>query len=299
MSQNPEINQTIGSKDQLIREIDEIDADFSFDQEINKFEADRPDETAKASVDKALDWRQVKTVDELVLALNSGGQNNQKIAETIKDAKQFWLANKDAIVEGVLNTADDVSRPGYVDGSNSDIRQALGNIVKGLGNPELEKTVKNLLKEEMKEYYAKDQFRLAEEAIKNAPSLASLYEVVKRFSQINDRGKIYERQQLQKQFEDILKADRQFDEILKANQSAGEIPNLVMVQDLYHQAMTSLRELPQAFDIHAQVNIRLSDKVKELTKLINSAKQVPAGKPAQETGYASRLLSRAKGWFKR
>jgi hypothetical protein len=257
--------------------------------------------------DIEVNWRVASTVKNLILAFEAGNPEQQTIAQKIQEAEDYWQENKDEIVEGVLNTADDVSKPGYVDGSNREVRKKLGEIVKELKNKQLEARVRELMKEEMKEYFQANQISLAEIAIKNAPSLPSLFEVVKRFRQIDDQVKVYKREELMIQFIDILATDKKFTQLLDQYQTEKKIPDFEKVKELYEQTMFTCSDLPEAYGISAIVKEKLTEKFNKLEAISekNVQQEVKKTGGAREnqvktkSSWTSRLVSGVKSWFNR
>lgn len=257
--------------------------------------------------DIEVNWRIASTVKDLISTFEVGNFEQQMIAQKIQEAEDYWQENKDEIVEGVLNTADDVSKPGYIDGSNREVRKKLGEIVKELKNKQLEARVRELMKEEMKEYFQANQIPLAEKAIKSAPSLPSLFEVIKRFRQIDDQVKVYKREELMIKFIDILVTDKKFTQLLDQYQTDKKIPDLEKVKELYEQTMFTCSALPEAHGIGAIVKEKLTEKFKKLEAIsekkvqgeIKKAGGAREGQVQNKSSWTSRLVSGVKSWFNR
>jgi hypothetical protein len=258
-----------------------------------------------------VNWRVASTIKNLVSVFEEGNFEQKIIAQKIQEAENYWLENKDAIVEGVLNTADDVSKPGYVDGSNREVRKKLGEIVKELKNKQLEAKVRELMKSEMKQYFQDNQLRLAEVAIKNAPSLPSLFEVIKRFKKLDDNVRTYTREELVVQFMDILEADKKFTRMIDEYQTENKFPDMEEFRELYNKAMLACGDLPKSFNLEKIVAQKILDKAKFFNvinkNLIqeNNKKVIinnESGKENQvkaKSSWTSKLVSGVKGWFNR
>ena len=249
----------------------------------------------------------------LIDELKAGDSKKKDLASKVEGAQSYWLQNREEIVEGVLNTADDVSKTGYVDGSGSKERASLGETVRLIGDQELEKKVRDLLKEEMKDYFNDHKIDLAEKAIRKAPSIKSLFEVVKRFGVIDEedkeKGGIYERERLSQLFEPIINIDNHLNELLNNYRQKQFKPSQNELGSLYSEAIDFCRGLPHSLDIRNETLERLVNKINQLKFIATKESEVPmkgaaASTPRpspklEKTSWASRLAGRVRGWFGR
>jgi len=251
--------------------------------------------------------RESRSVDELIANLKKAGmfegQSGEKLAATAQIAENFLQNNLDLIIEGVLNTSDDISnRENYVEGSNVEIRNQLGAKVGAIKNRELEKLLRDLMKKEMAVHLHANERRLSETAIKRALTLPSLFEVVKRFRQIKDGEKIFLRAELSKTASEILALDAELDRKLRDYSDKGMNPDTHEVEDLYNQVLIATDKLPATLNIKSEVSNRLLAKVKELRSHIFVEKissESNSSGANSGPGLFKKAIAGFRGWFKR
>lgn len=243
------------------------------------------------------------SVSELIINLlqveNFEGQSGEKLAAIAQAAEHFLQSNMDMIIEGVLNTSDDISnQENYIEGSNVEIRNQLGAKVKAINNPELETLLRNLMKREMTAHLHANEKNLTELAIKHAPALPSLFEVVKRFKQIKDGEKIFLRSELGETAAGILKLDGELEKMLGEYRDQKINPDANKVEDLYNQVMAETNNLPGVLNIRNEVFTRLMSKIKDLRSHIY-AEKISSESSSSETDHQPGIFGRIAGSFKR
>lgn len=237
-----------------------------------------------------IDWQEEamssESISELASNLESAvsfnGQNGSELAKKIKAAESFLQANMALIVEGVLNTTDDIRlQEGYVEGSNLEVRSRLGEFVKALGDAKLEEKAKALMKKEMAGYFNGHKMELAEAAVKHAPSAASIFEVVKRFKQIKDGQTVYSREELKGIMADNLAFDRELDVYAAAHNRPDTAVDAGVIDNLQEQIAVHAGRLPEVMGIRRETADKFRQKLIEI-KVKKLAQEISSGVSSDE-----------------
>ena len=279
---------------------------------------DLPEAGADSSEGLGGDEEDVPAARPTEQAAELAAAGESELAKIAPEAKKFLDQNMAAIVEGVLNTTDDINqRDNYIEGSNLELRRQLGEKLKELQDPALENQVKNLMKQEMAAYLKQNEKALAEAAIKNAPTLASVFEVVKRYKEIKDGEKAFGRDDLLAARENALALDGRLEVYLNLGGDQGAISegDARAIKGLI-QALAG--QLPLALGIRAEVLGRLEQKMRQVEELRTApsagdagnvsaggqAENIAAVSPAekaqaQKSGFFSKVKAGLKGWWGR
>lgn len=241
----------------------------------------------------------VENAEELLVEVDA-----EKTAETaeVAEAEKFLRENMAAIVEGVLNTTDDINQTeNYIEGSNLDIRNQLGEKVKAIGDPQAEEILKARMKGEMAAYLKANEKAVAESAIQNAPTLASLFEVVKRYKEIKDGEKSFSREDLLATRENVLALEGRLDVYLNLGGENSGISegDLRSMKGLIGKLTEGL---PTTMNIKNEVEKRLQSKMSEVelyaVKAETTAKEEAPATP-EEAPVKGGFFSKIKSGFSR
>jgi len=232
-------------------------------------------EELEDQANKDMDWpaevRNSESIDDLIhnleWAKDFNGQKGEALMRKIKAAEDFLQKNMELIVEGVLNTTEKAEAGAkYIEGSNEDLRNNLGELVSALGDSELEILTRKLMKKEMAAYFKENKMALAEAAIENAPSAASVFEVVKRFKQIKDGEKIYSRKELEDIMADNLRFELELFFYVEAHNTDKTAVDSSIIHNLREQIVKHAGKLPLAMNIREETAGRFNSKIDQIVE---------------------------------